>query len=159
VNELRVRDGALRVVIRDATGAEHEIETPYDPAREIYVDFAILDGRLWIRRVFDAGTPPQEGLVIDPGLAQVDWSTDPSAHGKAAYRSLGEGSWVVSVTGDGSLGLAASPEDEIPELSPPPPVRDYEPLEESVDQRLRSIQPEEALRALATRLGVVDDGS
>ena len=159
VTELRVRDGVLSVVIRDATGEQHEIETPYDPASEIYVDFAILDGRLWIRRVFDAGTPPERGLLIDPELAHVDWDAQPDAHGKAAYRSLGEGRWVVSVTGDGSLGLARADGDEAPELSPPPPIREYEPLEQSVDARLRAIRPDEALRALATRLGLVPGGS
>jgi hypothetical protein len=155
VTELRVEDGALSVVVRDATGEQRRIETPYDPSREIYVDFAILDGRLWIRRVFDAGTPPERGLLIDPGLAHVDWDLDPEAHGKAAYRSLGEGRWVVSVTGDGSLGLARSSGDTLPELSPPPPVRRYEPLEQSVGERLSQIRPEEALRALATRLGAL----
>lgn len=159
VTELQVEEGGLRVVIRDATGAERTIDTPYDPTREIYVDFAILGGRLWIRRVFDAGTPPEQGMLIDPGLAHVDWNLDPEAYGKAAYRSLGEGRWVVSVTGDGSLGLARSEDGIVPELSPPPPVRDHPPLEESVDERLQAIRPEEALRALAGRLGVTDADS
>jgi hypothetical protein len=155
VTELRVEDGALSVVIRDATGTERTIDTPYDPSREIYVDFAILDGRLWIRRVFDASTPPEEGLVIDPGLAEVDWSLDPESHGKAAYRSLEEGRWVVSVSGDGSLGLARPEPGDTPALSPPPAIQRHAPLDEAVGERLRSIRPEEALRALAERLGVV----
>jgi hypothetical protein len=159
VTELRVADGKLSAVVRDASGVERVIETPYDPSREIYVDFAILNGRLWIRRLFDGRTPPEQGLLIDPGLAEVDWNADPEAYGKAAYRSLGEGRWVVSVTGDGSLGLAAWQDDGLPELSPPPPVRAYEPLEESVDARLQTIRPEEALRALAARLGVIQGES
>ncbi len=152
VTELQVADGRLTVAIRDATGAERLIETPFDPRREIYVDFAILDGRLWIRRVFDADTPPNEGLVIDPGLAEVDWSSDPEGFGKAAYRSLDEGRWVVSVSGDGSLGLAWSDGEHAAELSPPPPIRSFEPIEESVDERLDAIQPGEVVRSIYARL-------
>lgn len=152
VTELRVTDGRLSVAIVDATGEEHVIDTPYDPAREIYVDFAVLDGRLWIRRVFDETTPPEAGLLIDPKLADVDWDRDPEAHGKAAYRSLGEGRWVVTVTGDGSLGLAKSESGEPAALAPPPPIREFEPIERSVDAQLGAIEPLEALRALAGRL-------
>jgi len=153
VTELRVADGRLDVVIRDVTGHERRIETPFDPSREIYVDFAILDGRLWIRRVFDAGTPPERGLLIDPGLADVDWGADPEAFGKATYRSLDEGRWVVSVSGDGSLGLTRSTTGESVELSPAPTIRRYEPVEEAVEERLGAIRPSEALRAVAARLG------
>ena len=156
VTELRVEDGRLRVAIRDAAGQERVFETPFDPSREIYVDYAVLDGRLWIRRVFDAATPPDAGLVVDPHLADVDWSDDPEGYGKAAYRSLGEGRWVVTVTGDGSLGLAPADEDERVELAPPPPVRRYEPVESAVDAQLAAIRPVEALRVLGTRIGVVD---
>ena len=157
VTELRVEGGRLSVAIRDATGAERVIDTPYDPSREIYVDFAILDGRLWIRRVFDDSTPPNAALLIDPRLAEVDWSRDPEAHGKAAYRSLGEGRWVVTVTGDGSLGLAQSESDEPAALAAPPPIRKFEPLDRSVDARLGAIEPLEAVRALAGRLVARDD--
>lgn len=152
VTELRVADGRLSVAIVDASGAERVIDTPYDPASEIYVDFAVLDGRLWIRRVFDASTPPEAGLLIDPQLAEVDWDRDPQAHGKAAYRSLGEGRWVVTVTGDGSLGLAQSDPDEPAVLAPAPPIREFAPLEASVDARLGAIGPLEIARALARRL-------
>src|SRR5512134_1848657 len=89
VTELIVEDGRLAVAIRDAGGEIRRIETPFDPSREIYVDFVVLDGRLWIRRVFDDRTPPEQGVLIDPALAQIDWSGDEAAHGKAAYRALG----------------------------------------------------------------------
>jgi len=154
VTELRVEDGVLSVAIRNAVGDVRVIETPYDPSREIYVDYAILDGRLWIRRIFDAATPPEAGLLIDPGLAHVDWDADPDGYGKAAYRSLAEGVWVVTATGDGSLGLARRRPGEVTELAPPPPVRTYEPLESAVDRRLGAIEPREAVRALAARLGL-----
>lgn len=153
VTELRVEQGVLSVAIRNALGDVRIIETPFDPSREIYVDYAILDGRLWIRRIFDAKTPPEEGLLIDPELADVDWSADPDGYGKAAYRSLAEGLWVVTATGDGSLGLGRRRSGDVATLAPPPPVRTYEPLERVVDDQLGAIEPREALRALAARLG------
>jgi hypothetical protein len=152
VTELVVEDGKLAVAIRDAGGNIRRIDTPYDPSREIYVDFVVLDGRLWIRRVFDDRTPPEQGLLIDPALAQVDWNADEAAHGKAAYRALSPGRWVVTVTGDGSLGLGRSPGDAPALLAPPPAVREYEPIETQLDASLRELGPGEVLRALAQRL-------
>ena len=124
VTELLVRDGRLWAQVRTAEGVTRRIETPFDPNGEIFVDYLVLDGRLWIRRVFDAGTPPQEGLVIDPEADAVDWSGTGEVYGKAVYRRLGDGRWVVTVTGDGSLGLARA--DAPADLSPAPGVRDYE---------------------------------
>jgi len=156
VTELRVSDGRLEVVIRDATGQERRITTPFDPSQEIYVDFAVLDGRLWIRRIFDAATPPQQGLVIDPGLAHVRWSDDPDGFGKATYRSLDDGRWIVSVSGDGSLDLARATAGERIDLAPAPPVRRYEPVDDAVEGRLGAIRPAEALSAIASLLHVRD---
>jgi len=152
VTELLVEDGKLAVAIRDAGGSIRRIETPFDPSREIYVDFVVLDGRLWIRRVFDDRTPPEQGVLIDPALAQIDWNEEPAAYGKAAYRALGPGRWVVSVTGDGSLGLTRGRDDAPAELVPPPPVRSYEPIESELDDTLRELGPAEVLRALVQRL-------
>jgi hypothetical protein len=156
VTELRVEQGVLSVAIRNAVGDVRIIETPYDPSREIYVDYAILDGRLWIRRVFDAATPPEKGLLIDPELADVDWEADPDGYGKAAYRSLAEGRWVITATGDGSLGLGRRRSGDTAELAPPPIVRTYEPLESAVDRKLGAIEPREAVQALAAQLGLRD---
>ncbi len=152
VTELIVEDGRLSVAIRDVGGTVRTLETPFDPAREIYVDFVVLDGRLWIRRVFDDRTPPEKGVLVDPALAEIDWSAEGAAYGKATYRSLTPGRWVVSVTGDGSLGLTRE-RDGIPiELASPPPVRSYEPIESELDTALRDLGPVEVLRALADRL-------
>jgi hypothetical protein len=156
VTELVVEDGALSVAIRNAAGEVQRFETPYDPSREIYVDYVVLDGRLWIRRVFDAETPPEHGMVIDPGLAEIDWNADPEGHGKAAYRSLEEGRWVVSVTGDGSLGLTRSQGEARPILAPPPPVREYDPVETEVGNVLHAAGPVETVRALVVQLGLAD---
>jgi hypothetical protein len=152
VTELIVADGRLAVAIRDAAGALRTLDTPFDPTREIYVDFVVLDGRLWIRRVFDDRTPPEAGVLVDPALAEIDWSAEGAAYGKATYRALAPGRWVVSVTGDGSLGLTRARDDVPAELAPPPPVREYEPIDRELDGALRELGPAEVLHALASRL-------
>jgi hypothetical protein len=152
VSELLVEEGRLAVRIRDAGGEIRRIETPFDPAREIYVDFVVLDGRLWIRRVFDDRTPPEQAVLVDPELAEIDWSAHPQDHGKAAYRALGPGRWVVTVTGDGALALARAGDEPPVPLAPPPPVRSYEPIESTLDDALRELSPGELFWTLAARL-------
>ncbi len=128
VTELVVDGGKLCVSIRNAEGVVKSIPTPFDPTGEIYVDYVVLDGRLWVRRVFDAKTPPSEGVLIDPKLVEVAWDNETATHGKAVYRQLGEGRWVVSVTGDGSLGLAKATNSDPVDLATSPDVHDYEPI-------------------------------
>jgi len=152
VTELLVENGALTVVIRTADGELQSLASPFDPSKEIYVDYVVHDGRLWIRRLFDEDTPPGNGMLIDPRFVDVDWDAAGENHGKAAYRSLGEGRWVVDVTGDGSLGLARRDPAEPIELSAPPPVRRYEPVETAVDEALGDIRAVEALEALVRQL-------
>jgi hypothetical protein len=125
VTELVVEEGRLSVTVRDARGEIRTIPTPFDPQEEIYVDYLVINGRLWIRRVFDGQTPPAEGIVIDPALGDVDWNAGQAHQGKAVYRALNEGRWIISVTGDGSLGLARLEECEEADLTAAPPVRDY----------------------------------
>ncbi len=132
VTELVVQDNRLSVVVRSAAGALRTIETPFDPSREIYVDFVVVGGRLWIRRVFDAQTPPWKGLVIEPEVSDVDWADPRVGVGKAVYRSLDEGRWVVTVTGDGSLGLVRAPDDEPADLQSLPEVREYDEVKKQV---------------------------
>ena len=139
VTELLVEDQRLCVVVRDAAGLIKKIDTPYDPAGEIYVDYVVADGRLWIRRVYNADTPPRDAIVIDSALAQVDWKGKPNAYGKAVYRSLTPGRWVVTVTGDGSLGLARAQHPT--QLAPHPPVKDYQQLQSELASDLDSIGP------------------
>lgn len=146
VTELRVADGRLSVVVRTAAGELREIPTPYDPASEIYVDYAVVDGRLFVRRVFAEDVPPREGVLIDPALLAIDWDDERASHGKAAYRTLGEGRWVVTVTGGGALGLAPAPEPV--DLAPPPELRRFEPLDHQVQARLAEVRPGEVWQAL-----------
>ncbi len=146
VTELLVEDGELTVRVRDVRGVVREIPTAYDPSREIYVDYIVLDGRLWIRRVFDADTAPSKGLVIDPDADQVTWDLANAKVGKAVYRALGEGRWVVSVTGNGSLGLTRA--SERVELEGPPSVREFE-AEEPDAREVGSIGPMAVFKHLA----------
>jgi hypothetical protein len=128
VTELVVENKKLWVVIRTADGTVKQLETPFDPAREIYVDYVVLDGRLWIRRVFDQNTPPEKGMVVDPALAGLDWNDQRLNHGKAVYRTLGEGRWVISVSGDGSLGLGRA--EGPSKLVGPPQIKNYDTVAE-----------------------------
>ena len=148
VTELTVQGGRLSVAVRTIEGVQRTFETPFDPGHEIYCDYVLLDGRMWIRRVYDAQTPPREGLVIDEDLAKVDW-TDPAArHGNAVYRSLSEGRWIVTLTGDGSLGLAKVDADAVVTLSGPPPVRDYQEMLKGIAESMEGISAGEVLKRL-----------
>lgn len=141
VTELIVADGKLRVRVRNAEGVIQEIETPYDPRREVYLDYVLVEGRVWIRRVFDEQTPPSEGVVIDPRLAHIDWDLSGAEVGKAVYRSLSDGRWVVSVTGNGSLGLVKLGDEagEV-ELAPPPAVVEYETVEAEIEAEIERVK-------------------
>ncbi len=140
VTELLVANGELSVVIRSRDGVEKTIPTRLDPDAEIYVDYVVLDGRLWIRRVFDSYTPPSSGVVIDPQVESVDWSDPRLTFGKAVYRALTDGRWVVTVSGDGSLGLAKAPEGAQREpLADRPAVRDFEKIQREAQEEVEGI--------------------
>ena len=127
VTELLVKDGRISVVIRDGTGKQ-TLPTPYHADREVFVDYALIDGRLLIRRVFDEATAPRYATPIDEDLLEVDWDSPGAMYGKVIYRRLDDGRWVISVTGDGSLGLARLDDDQHPELTARPTVREYSPV-------------------------------
>ncbi|QKK07168.1 MAG: hypothetical protein HND58_02670 [Planctomycetota bacterium] len=141
VTELQVEDGKLSVLVVSETGILRRIETPYDPAGEVYVDYIVRDSRLWIRRVFDANAPPSQGVVIDPGIGPVLWGEgDGQARmGKAVYRQLGEGRWVISVTGSGALGLVQVAETAKVQLTPSPKIADFATVTVEADRDVESI--------------------
>lgn len=140
VTELVVSEGKLTVRVRTADGVLMDVETPYNPASEIYVDYAVLDGRVWIRRVFDEHTPPSEATVIDPKLADIDWDLEGLKLGKAVYRSLSDGRWVVSVSGNGSLGLTRLADGvSDAQLIHAPTVVEFEQIEAQVDEAIEKI--------------------
>jgi len=148
VTELVVRGDSLCVHVRTTEGLQRTIETPFNPAREIFVDYVVLDGRLWIRRIYDDQTRPREGLVIDPAYETVDWSDPKLRQGKVVYRSLSEGRWVVTVTGGGSLGLAKVADGESTDLAAPPRVRDYPQIEREVQRQVDAVGPGDVLKRL-----------
>jgi len=152
VTELVVTDGVLSVHVRAGDGSILSLPTPFDPTREIYVDYVVIDGRLWIRRIFDEDTAPGQGMLIDPALGAIDWEADEVAQGKASYRALGEGRWVISVSGNGALDLARAREDEVVRLAPPPPIREWSPAQREAQEALRDLEPKEVLRELTRRI-------
>jgi len=152
ITELVVRNGRLSVVVRSVDGPLETIPTPFDPAGEIYVDYVVIDGRLWIRRVFDAGTPPSQGVLVDPGLAHVDWQSDGAEHGKAVYRQLSEGNWLVTVTGNGALGLTQSDVAAAGELQSAPALRNSTEIAEAAKGDLREIGPRDVLHQVGRML-------
>lgn len=158
ITELVVKDDAVSVRVRRADGSMQTIPTPFDPKGEVYVDFAVLDGRLMIRRVFDAKTPPSAGIVVDDALTDVDWKTiDPTGQsmtlGKAVYRSLTDGRWVIAVSGDGSLGLRRvgdADEDSTEPLVPFKDIRDFVPVDDAVAKAERDITIADLWQALTS---------
>ncbi len=152
VTELMVSGGRLSVVIKTADGMRQVIDTPFDPYSEVFVDYVVIEGRLWIRRLFDARTQPTDALVLDPLLGEVDWDAPETVYGKAVYRRLGEGRWVVTVTGSGSLGLARRPDQGEPiELTPAPAVQDYPQLQRQIDRQIDQIGIGQVLGKLIKR--------
>jgi hypothetical protein len=139
VTELLVKDNALSVVVRTSEGVQETQPTPFDPAGEIYVDFVVQGGRLLIRRLFDERTSPSLGMVVDPALVDIDWDDPRLSVGKAVYRRLSEGRWVVTVTGDGSLGLARQDDPRPGTLPAPPDIRDYDEIEKTLAAEIERI--------------------
>ncbi len=139
VTELVVEDGAMSVRVRDRLGVEKVVPTPFDPTREIYVDYVVIGGRLWIRRVFDDRTPPMDGIVIDPQIAEVDWEQPGAQVGKAVYRALGEGVWQVNVTGQGALGLVRVDESQRRPLIEAPEVVEFDTIEAAVREEAERV--------------------
>lgn len=150
VTELLVKDGAITARVRTHAGALREIATPFDPSRELFIDFVVRDGRILIRRLFDDRTAPENGLVIDDELAQIDWDDPSFARGQTAYRRFEEGRWVVALTGGGAFALRRiGPVDEV-DLVSAPRVRDFAELDAEARDELRALSAGEVLRRFFT---------
>ncbi|MGB0371840.1 MAG: hypothetical protein ACPGN3_10925 [Opitutales bacterium] len=107
-----------------ADGQIEEVSIDADPSKEIYVDYVLLDNRLWIRRVFDADTPPSAATLLDWDLKTIDWSQrESSEFGKAVYRSLEPGVWEITMTGNGSLSLGPAQDRKL-SVQPYPEISD-----------------------------------
>lgn len=148
VTELLVEGGSLSVVIRTPEGVLDRVKTDVDPAREVYVDYVVKDGRLWIRRVFDDRTAPENATVIDPSLIDLDWDTESLENGQAVYRRFEEGRWLVTVTGSGSLGLRRVGDEEELALEARPLVEPFEPVEKQAERAVDAIGLGDVLRAV-----------
>jgi len=142
VTELLVEGEDLAIVVRRPDGSTERVETELDPRGEVYVDYVVIGGRLLIRRVFDSWTAPADGVVLEPGLVEVDWDDPRAEHGKAVYRALADGRWVVSVTGSGALGLVrlgdldATVESDLVHA---PEVADFSELVEETEVELEQV--------------------
>lgn len=138
VTELVVREGKLSVRVRTATGVERDIPTDFDPGTEIWVNYIVSGGRLWVRSIYDRQAGPRGELVIDPAMGDIEWNSED--YGLSVFRPLGEGRWVISVTGGGALGLRRLDlADEPPALAAAPPVRSYEEMREEIEAQMGTI--------------------
>lgn len=143
VTELLVEDGKVCVVVRKGDGELIRVPTTFNAWEdELFVDYALVDGRLLIRRVFDEHTAARSDktVVIDPELVEVDWTNPTIPFGKAIYRSkMADGRWIISVTGDGSLGLKQISENTEVTLAAQPEVKKFEPVDERADEAVERI--------------------
>ena len=145
VTELRVQDGKLTAAVVSPEGVLQTLDLSYSPQSEIHVDYIIRGGRLWIRRVYDQDTPPQQGTLIDPKLANIKFRSD--EHGISIYRTLGEGRWVISVTPNGALSLQQQPLSSGPtKLFAAPEIMDFEALEQDANQQLDQVSALDLLK-------------
>ena len=149
-------DGSVCVAFISLDGTEEIRKTPFKLGSEVYVDFAVMDGRAFFRRVFDENTPPKEALVINP--IDKSWSkTGETTKGRAVYTRLEEpGRWTVTLSGNGSLDMAKKGLNEPPTpLMVPPTMKDYPVIEtdapvldENVEAKLDDIGPGDVFKAL-----------
>jgi hypothetical protein len=150
VTELVVSGGQVSVVVRTAAGIVETIPTNLDANQEVHVEYLVLDGKLWIRRVYTLSDPDSAGqaaasvATINPSLASPPWSTDPNLKGLSIFRkNLSPGRSVVTTTGNAALDLRKLPEGQSSRLASPPPVRDFPAMEAQI-------------RDEVARLGVID---
>ncbi|MEM6750519.1 MAG: hypothetical protein AAF612_08615 [Planctomycetota bacterium] len=148
VTELDVSSESIDVIFRTPHGEVRRVATPYRPGDEVYVDFALLDGRLMIRRVFENRTAPADGVVLDEALRELDWDGQGIVRGQAVSSVVTEGRWVVSTTGNGALDIALVGPLERSELVSAPLVEPGEPLEDQPLTDPESIGVFEVVRRL-----------
>ncbi|MEM9346576.1 MAG: hypothetical protein AAGB26_08155 [Planctomycetota bacterium] len=152
VTELLVEEGTVCVIVRKGDGELVRVPTTFNAWEdELFVDYALVDGRLLIRRVFDEHTAARsdQAVVIDPDLVEVDWEDPTIPFGKAIYRSrMADGRWIISVTGDGSLGLQQVGDGTEVALATQPVVNQYEPVDDRADEAVDRISVVDVWRYL-----------
>jgi hypothetical protein len=79
-------------------------------------------------------------VVIDPKLVGVKWDAPGAQHGKIIYRNrMTDGRWVITVTGDGSLGLKKVSDSENVELVDRPYIKEFDPVEQNANRDVEAI--------------------
>jgi len=153
ITELLVDDEGVAIVVRSDAGELSRLATNLNPELEVYVDYIVLDGRLWIRRVFDSSMSPGEGILVDPRLVGIPWQDYPEneSFGKAVYRRLTPGRWVVTTTGNGALGLAKVDADEEIRIQSPHFALIEEDWERSVQVSIDEVGWKDAARWILSR--------
>lgn len=142
VTELLVTEGNVCVIVRQGEDIV-TIPTPFNGYdSEIFVDYAYIDGRLLIRRVFDENTAANspQAVVIDPELVGVKWDSPGAQHGKIIYKNrMSDGRWIITVTGEGSLDLRKLADDEPIQLEDRPAIREFQPVDEQANRDAEAI--------------------
>ncbi len=120
VTELEVKGEALNVRYLRGDGEVVTIPTNLNTEKEIFIDFYVAGNRVGIRRLFDSSLPADSALVLDEPWDTMAKDAPPASFGRTVYRRLDQGRWVVTMTGNGSLGLTRSPHDGRGHLAAPP---------------------------------------
>lgn len=158
VTELVVyEDSSVCVAFIAADGTEKIVPTPFKMGSEVYVDFIIIDGKNFFRRVFDENTAPNQAMVIDPANKDISLEKGRPVRGKATYARLDTpGRWTVTLSGNGALDIAKKADDApTTVLMPPPPVKEYPQVDkkypdvqQQVNEQIDDITPGDVLRSL-----------
>ena len=146
ITELIVEDNQLNVVVRTDEGILKTIPTPFDPSEEIHVDYVVVNGRLWIRRIFTVPTT-HDAVIIDPKLAEIEWDPDGREYGLTIYRPLSEGRWIVNTTTNGALTLVKQDQGGAP-LSSPPAIREFDQIQRELTASVDEIGPGDVFHRL-----------
>lgn len=149
LTQLEVTDQSIAVLIRGRDGSLQRVHTPFLPQREVYVDYVVSGGRIWIRRIFDSATPPSEAMVLDPVWQSVDWQDPRHRFGQAVYRSLQPGLWEIRVTGNGAMSLAPAQADAANVIAYAPQIESITDWQQSKATERGSIGPREVWQWLA----------
>jgi len=156
VTEILVEDGRVCVVVRKGDELVR-VPTHFDIRKnEVYVDYILADQRLLIRRVFEFNkvnaVPPDKVVYIDKDLLEVDWDPDRIPYGKSlSFSKREDGRYIISVTGDGSLGLKQVSSSTEVDLESVPRVKDYPPIEEAAHKEIDAIGVADVWRYLIDR--------
>ncbi len=154
VTELLVEEGIVCLAVRKGDGQVVRIPTTFNVRlNRVYVDYLLVDQRLMIFRAFEFNTvnavPPDKVVTIDPALLDLEGDLERVPFGKSlSCRNLPDGRYLISVTGDGSLGLKPVSADEPIQLTTHPPIKEFAPVDEQAHDEVESITFGDVWRSL-----------